>query len=206
MRILLLEDDRALQKGITLKLTKEGHEVAAADSICGARSLDFSPQTAILDINLPDGSGLDFCKELRQKLPLVHIIMLTARDSETDTVLGYDFGADDYVTKPFSLSVLLSKIAAVNRRQSGEGEIEIEDLTKNERRLLQTFMRHAGQTLTKEQLLNALWDINGNFVHENTLAVNISRLREKLESQPQKQLVIENVRGIGYRLKSTPTR
>lgn len=228
MCILLLEDDGSLQKGISLKLEREGHSVVCADSVSSACAVINAPQfatqppdLAIIDLNLPDGSGLDICKLLREISPQTYILILTANDAETDIVTGYELGADDYVTKPFSLSVLLSKISAVERRLTPQTEqdavgkalrldplrqtvtIQGEEisLTRNEWRLLHKLSSNAGQIVTKAQLLEALWDIDGDFVDDNTLAVNIRRLREKIETDPSAPSVIENIRGVGYRLR-----
>lgn len=217
MKILLLEDDLSLQKGIAFKLCREGHEVALADSVAAARRLSWSAlEMAVLDVNLPDGSGLDLCRELRTEVPGAYLLILTANDAETDVVMGYDLGADDYMTKPFSLAVLLAKINAVRRRgetQDGPAQPVFDRarqtvlvrgqavlLTKNEARLLDALLRSAGRIVTKEQLLETLWDRNGDFVNENTLAVNIRRLREKIEPGSGAPRAIENVRGVGYRL------
>lgn len=217
MRIFLLEDDSALQRGIELKLSKEGHNIICADTIASAyQKMNHSFDMAILDLNLPDGSGMDICRELRKKLSSTHILILTSNDAETDIVMGYEMGADDYMTKPFSLSVLLSKVNAVQRRieqkaqvksfifDSAKQTVEVRGqtvtLTRNEWRLLYALWQNIGQTLTKEQLLESLWDIDGEFVDENTLAVNIRRLREKIEENPSNPAIIENIRGVGYRL------
>lgn len=214
MNILILEDDTSLLQGVTLKLTKEGHSVYGAGSIAGAMNQPFSFDIAILDINLPDGSGLEVCRNLRSKSPKIYIILLTVNDSETDIVMGYDMGADDYVTKPFSLSVLLSKINAVKRRLEGKSEkyplsfdpaahtVKLDGetvyLTRNETRLLEKLISRPGQIYTKEQLIQCLWGIDGEFVDDNALAVNIQRLRVKLGNG--KAVHIENIRGVGYRL------
>ena len=220
MRIFLLEDDNSLQRGIELKLSKEKHQVICAGTTASARQkITDEFDMAILDLNLPDGSGMDICKELRSKIPPPHILILTSNDAETDIVMGYEMGADDYMTKPFSLSVLLSKVNAVQRRtdriapenqsqafifDSAKQTVEIRgqtiSLTRNEWRLLYALWQNSGQTLTKEQLLESLWDIDGEFVDENTLAVNIRRLREKIEENPSSPVIIENIRGVGYRL------
>ncbi|MGF7142430.1 DNA-binding response OmpR family regulator [Anaerotaenia torta] len=218
MRILLVEDDLSLQNGISFKLNKEGNEVACADTVEGALSLlnNGNFHMAILDISLPDGSGLDLCRRIRQTAPATHILFLTAKDTETDIIMGYDIGADDYLTKPFSISVLLSKCNAVARRietDPSTGTISLDTsrqsayvrgtavlLTRNELRLLNLLLRNAGQIVTKERLLQELWDANGEFVDENTLAVNIRRLREKVERDPSRPSFIETVRGVGYRL------
>ena len=163
---------------------------------------------------------MDICRELRKQPVVPHILILTSNDAETDIVMGYEMGADDYMTKPFSLSVLMSKVNAIQRRieqtvppqsnpfifdsakQTVEVRGQIISLTRNEWRLFYALWQHTGQTLTKEQLLESLWDIDGEFVDENTLAVNIRRLREKIEENPSTPVIIENIRGIGYRLNS----
>lgn len=179
--------------------------------------MENSPQLIICDINLPDGNGLDFIRWIREKSN-VHIICLTALDQELDQVMGYEAGADDYMVKPFSLSVLMLKVAAFFKRKtveerevlsSGEirfyrkemrilkGEEEI-SLTKNEWKLLQMFLEHPKQILSKGQLQQNLFDIDGNFVDDNTIAVNIRRLREKIEEDTSRPEYIKNMRGLGY--------
>jgi len=219
MRILLVEDDPSLQNGISFKLSKEGHNVACAGTIAGATALlaDSTFHLAILDITLPDGSGLDICNRIRRDMPAIYVLLLTAKDTEMDIVTGYDMGADDYLTKPFSVSVLLGKVNALARRveeMPSIGEISLDasrqvaivrgeavSLTRNESRLLSVFLQNAGQIVTKECLLQNLWDIDGDFVDENTVAVNIRRLREKVERDPSRPALIEVVRGVGYRLR-----
>ena len=170
MRILLVEDDSSLQSGISFMLSKEGYDVLCAGTVDGALSLMAANNfhLAILDINLPDGSGLDICRCIRRDAPSTHVLFLTARDAETDVVVGYDMGADDYLTKPFSISVLVSKVNALARRieevpsvgdiilnaskQTATVRGEDVQLTRNELRLLSAFMQNAGQVLSKEQL------------------------------------------------------
>ena len=221
MHIFLLEDDNSLQRGIELKLSKEGHAIICADTVASAKTkINSMFDMAILDLNLPDGSGMEICGELRAKQSTAHILILTSNDAETDIVIGYEMGADDYMTKPFSLSVLLAKVNAVQRRlenpahsqskavifdsikQTVEVRGQTISLTRNEWRLFYALWQNAGQTLTKDRLLESLWDINGDFVDENTIAVNIRRLREKVEENPSNPTIIENVRGIGYRLNN----
>ena len=221
MRILLAEDDFSLKNGILFKLSKEGHDVCCANTVADAIGLISHDEfhLAILDVNLPDGSGLDICRYIRQHSPATFVLFLTAQDTETDIVMGYDMGADDYITKPFSLAVLIGKVTALARRLSdipsiGVGAITIDSsmqtatvrgiimpLTRNEMRLLSAMLQNPNQVITKEQLLRILWDIDGEFVDENTLAVNIRRLREKIEENPSQPKLIETVRGVGYRLK-----
>ena len=212
--ILLLEDDANLNRGISLKLTKEGYDVRSAFTVREARELfnTCSPDLIISDITLPDGSGLDFCADIRRKSN-VFLLFLTAMDSEVDMVNGYDMGADDYITKPFSLMVLVSKVHAFMRRADNaprtrihSGEITVSyaemkayrlqeslSLSKKELQLLVLFMENARQVLTKDQILEHVWDTDGQFVDDNTVPVNISRLKGKLGGS-----YIQNVRGIGY--------
>jgi len=219
MRILLVEDDFSLQSGISFKLSKENHEVICVDTVVDAITLlsETNFHLAILDINLPDGSGLDICRHIRQHSPATFVLFLTAQDTETDIVMGYDIGADDYLTKPFSIAVLVGKIAALSRRTTEQPIMmgvsidtskqtaivrgERKSLTRNEMRLLSIFMENPSQIISKDKLLQVLWDIDGDFVDENTLAVNIRRLREKVEVNPSKPKLIETVRGVGYRMR-----
>ena len=172
----------------------------------------------ICDIGLPDGSGLDFCAWVRRQSNVM-FLFLTALDTETDMVNGYEAGADDYITKPFSLMVLISKVNAIMKRQAGNNEISviksaditlrlqeslaekkggILNLTANEFKLLVYFMQNPLLVLSKSQLLAAVWDLDGSFVDDNTVAVNIRRLREKIEDEPSRPQLIKNVRGLGY--------
>ena len=220
--ILLLEDDKSLNRGISFKLKKEGYNVKTAFNIKEAKDIfeNNDLDLIISDVGLPDGSGFDFCEEVRN-ISDIHIIMLTALDQEVDIVTGYEIGADDYITKPFSLIVLISKVNAVMKRISNTSvaneniilcdklefnyldnklvkENEELLLSKNEGKLLRYLMENSGQTVTKDQLIEALWDIDGNFVDENTVAVNIRRLRQKVEYNPSSPEYIKNIRGIGY--------
>lgn len=218
-KILILEDDENLGRGIAFTFEKDGYDVVSAGSIKdGKRMLEqHNIDLIILDLGLPDGNGMDLCKEIRthSKVP---IIMLTACDLETDEVSGLLAGADDYITKPFSLSILRARVAALLRRMETEsrhiinsgqyildtdtckfyrGEEEI-SISVTEFKLLVFLMTNAGQVLSKEQILSALWDNTGNFVDENTLPVNISRLRAKLEDDPKNPHIIKTLHGIGY--------
>lgn len=217
-QILLLEDEENLNRGISLKLEKEGYQVFSAYGIYQGMKLfqENAIDLIICDITLEDGNGLDFCREIR-KVSSVHFIFLTALSQEIDMVLGYEAGADDYMAKPFSLTVLISKVNAIFKRMTNHddrmtsGEVDIlkkemkvyikgkeTSLTKNELRLLLIFMEHPKQILSKKQLLDRMFDINGEFVDENTVAVNVRRLREKIEDNPSKPVYIKNIRGIGY--------
>ena len=157
--ILVVEDDENLNRGITFSLKKSGYEVFSAESVKKAKRIasDNNVDVTICDVNLPDGNGLEFVRWMRCNYN-TYIICLTALDQEMDQVMGYEAGADDYITKPFSLSVLLSKT----------------------------------------QILENVFDLEGDFVDENTIAVNIRRLREKIEDNPSAPVYIKNIRGLGY--------
>ena len=216
--ILLIEDDENLSRGIAFTFEKAGYRPVSARSITeGKRLLEQQgADLIILDLGLPDGNGMDLCKEIRAHSQ-VPIIMLTACDLETDEVQGLMSGADDYITKPFTLSVLRARVEALFRRmetnhhpilQSGQfrldtnlcklyrGDAEI-PISVTEFRLLNQLMSNAGQILTKEQIL-AIWDLHGSFVDENTLSVNISRLRAKIEEDPRNPKTIKTIHGMGY--------
>lgn len=219
-KILLVEDDNSLNRGISFKLTKEGYEVFTAKSLEDARKtfINNTIDLILLDVGLPDGNGFDFCSEVRSRSDAL-IIFLTACDEEVDIVTGLDMGADDYIVKPFSLMVLVSKISALLRRNCSKnyskkiisedikffvtemkvlkGEKEL-NLSRTEIKILKYLMDNPKQIITKEQLLSGIWDVSGAFVDENTIAVNIRRLREKVEDNPSKPEYIKNVRGIGY--------
>ncbi|MCI8559953.1 MAG: response regulator transcription factor [Dorea sp.] len=219
-KILVLEDDESLNRGISLKLTKEGYDVVSAAGVSEAFDL-FNENEIVLvisDITMEDGNGLEFCRELRQKSS-VYIIFLTALDQEVDIVNGYDAGADDYITKPFSLMVLISKVNALMRRigqrEGGEsvlssGGIRVDCremkvykdgeeilLSKRELQLLLYFLENPKQILTKEQILESVWDVDGQFVDDNTVPVTISRLKKKT-AKGESVEYIKNVRGMGY--------
>ena len=184
----------------------------AGQLLAEARNLlDSSVDLIILDINLPDGSGLDFCRELRQTSSLP-IIFLTANDMEIDIVTGLETGADDYITKPFSLAVLRARVNAVLRRRQTDNAVFRTDryefdfdnmkflvdstpveLSKTEQRLLKIFVQNPGRTLPREMLLDRVWTDNAEFVEENALSVAVKRLRQKITSVP-----IRSVYGIGY--------
>lgn len=223
LKILLLEDDKSLNRGISLKLQKEGYEVLSAFGVTEAEEVFRTNQIDLIisDITMNDGNGLDFAREVRKKSD-VHILFLTALDQEVDIVNGYDVGADDYITKPFSLMVLISKVNAIMRRiesrqnESEEtGELYAEDicmqsvqmkvykggeelnLSKKEIQLLHYFLEHPGQIISKEQILEAVWGLDGQFVDDNTVPVTISRLKKRLSSNEEGEY-IKNVRGLGY--------
>lgn len=218
-KILVLEDEMSIRRSIEISLQKEGYEVKAAGSIKEAKAIgdDFTPEMLICDINLPDGSGLEYIKSIRNKTN-AHFIMLTALDQETDMVIGYEAGADDYIPKPFSLSVLIMKINAYFRKENANenrmmsaGNVKVDkqamkvyvddeevSLSKNEWKLLLMFMDNPNIILSKEQILEKIFDIDSEFVDENTVAVNITRLRKKLGMGEEGKNLIKNVRGLGY--------
>lgn len=217
--ILLIEDEDNLNRGISLKLQKEGYIVFSAATVADGLSL-FQANTidlVICDIGLPDGSGLDLCASIRQKSDVL-FLFLTALDTEVDMITGYETGADDYVTKPFSMSVLVSKISAMLKRtekavsnivQTGKLTFYIDEkrvvkgdntisITPTDWKLLMAFIEHPRHILSRKQLLERLWDSNVDYVDENAVAVNIRRLREKIEPDPSNPVYIKNVRGLGY--------
>lgn len=217
--ILLLEDEESVNRGIAFTLEKEDYQVFACKTIEQAKRTFAKKviQLLICDITLPDGSGLELIREIR-RASNVHIICLTALDQEMDQVMGYEAGADDYITKPFSLSVLSLKVQAFFKKQTKEcsrilesGDIQFSlremrifkgkeeiALTKTEWKMLQAFLENPKQILSKRQLLEQLFDVEGDFVEENTIAVNIRRLREKIEKDPANPRYIRNIRGMGY--------
>lgn len=220
-RLLLLEDDQSLIDGLVYALTKEGFALDVAMTVREARA-QLAVQAydlLLLDQTLPDGSGLALCEEVRAGGNAVPIIFLTAMDEEIQVIRALDAGGDDYITKPFKLGELCSRIRAQLRRSGmlrqqeqepvSEGTVRIEggrayragealELTATELRLLACFLRNRGQVLTREQLLAALWDEDANFVDDNTLSVYIRRLREKVEHDPSAPQHLRTVRGLGY--------
>lgn len=220
-RLLLLEDDQSLIDGLVYALTKEGFALDVAMTVREARA-QLAVQAydlLLLDQTLPDGSGLALCEEVRAGDSAVPIIFLTAMDEEIQVIRALDAGGDDYITKPFKLGELCSRIRAQLRRSGmlrqqeqepgAEGTVRIEggrayreeeplELTATELRLLACFLRNRGQVLTREQLLAALWDEDANFVDDNTLSVYIRRLREKVERDPSSPQHLRTVRGLGY--------
>lgn len=225
-QILLIEDDPAVAYSLRDGLERDGYGVTWKNSGQeGARfAREQNPHLIILDVRLPDGSGFDICRQLRQQGCSQPIIMLTVRRDEMDKVLGLEMGADDYVTKPYSLRELLSRIRALLRRAYGElsvtdaeliyihdlviersrGQVrrgeDIILLTPTEFRLLVFLARHQGQVLTRAQILDAVWGYNADIESERTVNVHIRRLREKIELDPSTPTLILTVPGIGYRL------
>ena len=225
-KILLLEDDISLVDGLTYSLKKNGYEIEVARTIKEAfRLLGEQPDFDLLlcDVTLPDGNGFALCEKLRESGNQVPIIFLTASDEETSVIRGLDCGGDDYITKPFKLGELCSRIRALLRRSSlgstGENVLRSGDLSVNlaesrvsiggepveftgaEYRLLCLLLQNSGSVLLRSVLLDRLWDGAGNFVDDNTLSVYVRRLREKLEKNPSKPEHLITVRGSGYQWK-----
>lgn len=285
LRILIAEDDDGIREGLQFALEQEGYEVVSCGSVAEAKEHIEGSEAdlCLLDVTLPDGTGYELCRLVRQKSQQLPVIFLTACDAEVNVVMGLDMGADDYITKPFRVRELTSRIRSVLRRckaaeadsgsgngafsaaqgfgeaggvpsahspQSagetagraangeagcfprgaerpgatgeavqdrpggtilfgpitirlaearvyrGSGEIQ---LTALEYRLLLTFVKHRGQVLSRNQLLESIWDVAGDFVNDNTVSVYIKRLREKLEDDPRSPKLIQTVRGFGYR-------
>lgn len=209
--ILLVEDDTALRTGLTELFTREGYTVMPAANEAEARQiLSANINLIVLDVTLPDGNGVTLCREWRNQGIDTPILFLTAKDEEFDVVCGLDAGGNDYVTKPFRMMELLSRIRALLRRNipvpvatSGELEIdqahmqvrrggEIIPLTLTEYKVLNMLVSNRS-IVTREQLLDVLWDDGAKFVDDNTLSVHISRLREKIGAQH-----IKTIRGVGY--------
>lgn len=226
-KILVVDDEESLVRLITYNLNKEGFETVAAHSGPEAwQSIQKEhPDLIILDLMLPGQDGLEICRELRRADNLTPIIMLTARDDEIDRVLGLELGADDYVTKPFSVRELTARVKAVLRRRRATGETESDEawitvgsfvikperyeicqdgqrleLTLKEYELLELLLRNQGRVLKRDYLLQVLWDYNDS-VSTRVLDVQISKLREKIEADSHNPHYIKTVRGLGYKFE-----
>ncbi|MBM6841316.1 response regulator transcription factor [[Clostridium] spiroforme] len=217
--IMILEDDEDLAEGIELSLQSEEFNFVTCSTIHDARNAmkEQKFDLLIIDINLPDGSGLDFCQEIRQKI-LCPIALLTAKDMELDIVKGLESGADDYITKPFSLMVLRARIRALLRRNSVRNEQEYKDsvflfrfdtmefykngisieLSKTEQRILHLLISNPNVIITRERLLEWVWPEGTEYVEDNALSVGIRRLRDKLEDDSSHPSYIKTVYGKGY--------
>jgi len=218
-KVLLLEDDLALGQGICLALKSDGLQIDRLRLLSEARNQRISDYALlILDINLPDGSGLDYLRDLRTNHCSVPVILLTANDMETDVVVGLESGADDYITKPFSLAILRARVNAQLRRaqkrvssvyQSDpflfdfdhmvfqKSGLQIE-LSKTEQKLLRILLDNRGMTVSRAVLVDRIWSDGAEYVDENALSVAMKRLRDKLEDDPSKPTYLKTVYGLGY--------
>ena len=219
-RIFLLEDDEALGRGITMALEGPERAVFRAGALAEAEEILSRERFSllILDVNLPDGSGLELLKQLRQRGDSVPVILLTANDLEVDIVAGLELGADDYITKPFSLAVLRARVNTQLRRGGAVQPERLElggfifdfgrmsftkegipvELSKREQQLLRLLVENRGQTLTRAALVDRIWTDGAEYVDENALSVTVKRLRDKLEDTPSRPRYIKTVYGLGY--------
>lgn len=219
-KIFLLEDDATLSRGISMALSGPDCTVILADCLAQAQDKLAGPSydLLILDINLPDGSGLDLLRKLRDQGNETPAILLTANDLEMDEVTGLEAGADDYITKPFSLAVLRARVHAQLRRGSRSAASKLEvgpfvfdfdkmlyrrdnleiDLSKTEQKLLRVLVENRGHAVSRATLVDRVWTDGAEFVEENALSVTVKRLRGKLEKDPAKPEYLKTVYGIGY--------
>ena len=213
----IIEDDRLLNDALAIVLKKEGYETRSAYTCREGRLLGRQEaELLLIDVNLPDGDGISLCSQIREERE-VPVIFLTARDEEKDMLGAFNAGADDYVVKPFKMQVLLKRIQAVLRRSAEEREEFIYQklkvsfakkkvsyegneilLTPKEYRLLEYLIRNKGQVLTRENILERIWDVDGLFVGENTVSVTVNRLRRKIEPDPSRPVFIKTLFGVGY--------
>ena len=223
MQIFVLEDDAAIAMGLTYALQQEGYGTTHCKTVKEALKTieQESFSLYILDLTLPDGSGYDVCKAIKEKGDLP-VIFLTAYDEEVNVIMGFEMGADDYISKPFRVRELMARIKSVLRRYTKEtsnGVISLKDLqirtaeakvyrgtteiplTALEYRLLLILLNHRGQVLSRTQLLENIWDVAGDFVEDNTLTVYIKRLRNKIEETSGQTEYIKTVRGMGYMIE-----
>lgn len=222
-KLLLVEDDEAIALGLEYALEQEDYSVVICYDVATAKKeiMDRDFDMALLDISLPDGNGFELCRLIKEKKD-VPVIFLTARDDEGSVVMGLDIGGDDYITKPFRIRELQSRIRSVFRRTGkkseesqilhyGNVEVNIAEakvkkngddlfLTALEYRLFLTLINNEGHIISRNQLLESIWDVSGEFVNDNTLTVYIKRLREKIEDNPQNPTIIKTERGLGYRI------
>ncbi|MCM3602968.1 response regulator transcription factor [Robertmurraya korlensis] len=223
MNILLVEDDKIIASGLEYSLQQDQFSTILCYNVESAKKVIKEKLNEIdlclFDLSLPDGSGYDLCRLVKEHSD-VPVIFLTAIDDEGNVVMGLDMGADDYITKPFRIRELLSRIKTVLRRYQKQTQsmLDIESIRINtlegkvykngmeiqvtalEYRLLLIFANHYGQVLSRSQLLEQIWDVAGDFVNDNTLTVYIKRLREKLEDDPQHPMIIKTIRGLGYKM------
>lgn len=215
----LLEDDEAIGIGLKYSLENEGYTVTIATSVKSAFEIINKEKFAlyILDLTLPDGSGYDVCKKIKS-IGDFPVIFLTAYDDEVNVVMGLELGADDYISKPFRVKELIARIKSVLRRYNREskGIIKIGNvlintnkatvfkngqeviLTAMEYKLFLILLNNRGNILSRNKLLEYIWDVEGDFVNENTLTVYIKRLRDKIEDDPSAPMIIKTIRGLGY--------
>lgn len=220
MKLFVLEDDAAIGMGLSYSLKNEGYDVTVAKNVKSAYEI-LNKETFslyILDLTLPDGSSYDVCREIKKSGDFP-VIFLTAYDDEVNVVMGLELGADDYISKPFRVKELLARIKSVLRRYSKDspdgivsvGSIKVNTneakvykngaeiiLTAMEYKLLLIFINNRGKVLSRQRLLEDIWDVAGDFVNDNTLTVYIKRLRDKIEEDPAKPQIIKTVRGLGY--------
>lgn len=220
MNLFLLEDDSAIATGLAYSLENEGYSVSVAKSVKEALKIISNENFSlyILDLTLPDGNGYDVCRAIKKRGDYP-VIFLTAYDDEVNVIMGLELGADDYISKPFRVKELMARIKTVLRRysrESAEGIIKAGNLvintneakvyknnneiilTATEYKLLLTFLNNKGVILTRTRLLENLWDVEGDFINDNTLTVYIKRLRDKIEDNPSKPQLIKTIRGLGY--------
>ncbi len=214
--LLIIEDDIDLREGLAFTFQSEGYQIFEAGTVRQARQClqNNSIQGILLDCNLPDGNGFDFCKEIR-KTSGMPIMMLTARDSELDEVKALELGVSDYMSKPFSVAVLKIRVRKMLQHleqttiQSGNITVHLSgckvqkngeelELSAIEYKLLLYLMQNKDQVLSKEQILEQIWEKDGQFVDDNIVSVNISRLRAKIEDHPRKPEWIKTIHGMGY--------
>lgn len=223
MRIFVLEDDEAIGIGLLYTLESEKYEVTLVKTVSEAKKTVENEEfdLYILDLTLPDGNGYEVCSLIKSKGDLP-VIFLTAYDDEINVVTGFELGADDYISKPFRVRELLARVKSVLRRYSkdnADGIVKIGELSVNtaearvllrgeeviltamEYRLLLSFVNNRGTVLTRRKLLEEIWDVDGDFVNDNTLTVYIKRLRDKIENDPNDPQYIKTVRGMGYLMK-----
>ena len=224
--VLVIEDDPAVAQGLVEGIGTEGYAVfwesTGGSGIAWAR--EHTPQLIVLDVRLPDGSGFDFCRQMRLAGMRQPILMLTVQSDEVDKVLGLEMGADDYLTKPYRLRELLARIRSLLRRSYGElssteaDVLYVDDLlidrsratvtrsgrelnlTPTEYRLFVFLAQHPGQAFSRAQLIESVWGANGEFYDDKTVSVHVRRLREKVEAEPSDPKIVITVPGIGYRL------
>lgn len=218
--VFLLEDDVSLGKGIQMALKSQSTTVTLCHTLREARKVLALKQfqLLILDVNLPDGNGLDLLKEQKNLHPEVSVILLTANDMELDVVTGLEAGADDYITKPFSLAILRARVNAQLRRtivspsavfSNGIYHFDFEqmiyrkngytvELSRTEQKLLRVLIENRGHAVSRSALVDYIWTDGAEYVEENALTVTVKRLRAKLEEEPGKPVYLKTVYGIGY--------